>query len=124
MLGFAGVLHYAPDARACGGTFCNGGPLAMPVEQTGENILFVLEPNRVQAHIQIQYQGDPERFAWILPVPALPESIQVGSQLLFQNLLTSTVPAFGATFCAVPINGGGGIPPAVVRDAGGVSQKR
>ena len=35
------ALTTAPqEARACGGTFCDAGPQAMPVDQTGENILF------------------------------------------------------------------------------------
>ncbi|HEY3236040.1 MAG TPA: hypothetical protein VGJ84_15090, partial [Polyangiaceae bacterium] len=44
-------------ASACGGTFCDSGPTAMPVDQSGENILFVMNGNTVEAHIQIQYQG-------------------------------------------------------------------
>ena len=69
-------------ARACGGTFCDTGPRAMPVDQTGENIIFVMEPGKVEAHIQIQYQGTAASFSWVLPVQALPE-IEVGSQALF-----------------------------------------
>ena len=42
----------APDARACGGTFCDVGPAAMPVDQTGENILFVIDEGFVEAHVQ------------------------------------------------------------------------
>ena len=86
-------VTYAPDAQACGGTFCDTGPQVMPVDQTGENILFVREGDRVEAHIQIQYDGDPERFAWVIPVTALPE-VRVSSQALFDNLLSATVPAF------------------------------
>jgi MYXO-CTERM domain-containing protein len=83
------------DARACGGTFCdNGGARAMPVDQTGENILFVMGPGQVEAHIQIQYRGDAPRFSWIVPVQALPD-IQVGSEALFDRLLGATVPVFG-----------------------------
>src|SRR5258708_39060142 len=80
-------------AAACGGTFCDSGPSAMPVDQKGENILFVVAGGKVEAHIQIQYNGDAARFAWVLPVPALPE-VEVGSQAIFQNLLTGTVPRF------------------------------
>jgi MYXO-CTERM domain-containing protein len=66
----------------------------MPVDQTGENILFVMEGGNVEAHIQIQYRGDAARFSWILPVPALPQ-IEVGSDPLFAKLLAGTVPTFG-----------------------------
>ncbi len=43
------------SAHACGGTFCDSGPQAMPVDQTGENILFVMDGTTVEAHVQIQY---------------------------------------------------------------------
>jgi len=86
-------------AEACGGTFCDQGPPGqppMPVDQTGENVLFVMQDGWVEAHIQIQYQGDPARFAWIIPVPVEPE-LSVGSQVLFTNLLNGTVPTFTTT---------------------------
>jgi hypothetical protein len=97
--------------RACGGTFCDTGPRAMPVDQTGENIVYVMKPGQVEAHIQIQYRGDAARFSWVLPVQALPE-IEVGSQALFDRLLNATVPRFGFTtqrdFCGGTTGGGGG----------------
>jgi MYXO-CTERM domain-containing protein len=92
----AAVSSFTPkSARACGGTFCdNSGPRAMPVDQTGENIIFVMEPGQVEAHIQIQYRGEAPRFSWIVPVQALPD-IQVGSEALFDRVLAATVPTFG-----------------------------
>lgn len=48
------------EAEACGGTFCDAGPTAMPVDQTGENILFVMGEGYTEAHIQIQYDPDAE----------------------------------------------------------------
>ncbi len=81
-------------AEACGGTFCDTGPQAMPVDQTGENIVFVIEAGKVEAHIQIQYRGDAPRFSWVLPVPKLPE-VEVGCQALFDRLLAATVPTYG-----------------------------
>jgi hypothetical protein len=91
----AGVT-FSGHADACGGTFCDSGPRAMPVDQTGENILFVMSADKVEAHIQIQYKGEASRFAWVVPVPALPE-FEVGSQQLFTNLLNGTVPTYGFT---------------------------
>ena len=79
------------EAQACGGTFCDVGSSAMPVDQRGENILFVIERGMVEAHVQIQYEGDPEQFALVVPVMARPE-IEAGSDALFQNLLVATVP--------------------------------
>ena len=94
----ASFVAAAPQpASACGGTFCDGvvATQSMPVDQTGENILFVLGDGFVEAHIQIQYTGDPEKFAWIVPVLVEPD-VEIGSDPLFSALLTSTVPTFDA----------------------------
>ncbi len=85
----------------------------MPVDQTGENVMFVVADGQVEAHIQIQYTGDPERFAWIVPVMAEP-TVEVGSDLLFTELQEATVPTFTVSTrtenCGAPggIGGGGG----------------
>jgi len=83
-------------AEACGGTFCDTGPTAMPVDQTGENILFHLGDTSVEAHIQIQYdpESEAEEFAWVIPVTAIPE-FEVGSDLLFTAMLQGSVPSYG-----------------------------
>ncbi len=98
-------------AEACGGTFCDGGPTPMPVDQSGENILFVRDGEFIEAHIQIQYEGEAERFGWIIPLQSLPE-FSVGSELLFQNLLGGTVPNYlvntAPDDCSVGNNGDGG----------------
>jgi MYXO-CTERM domain-containing protein len=90
-------------AEACGGTFCDAGPTAMPVDQTGENILFHIGDNSVEAHIQIQIDPDTpaEQFAWVIPVLSLPE-FEVGSQLLFENMLAGSVPTYGRSFTSDP----------------------
>ena len=88
-------------AHACGGTFCDGPtpqqPIPMPVRQSGENIVFALDGQTVEVHIQIQYTGDPRRFGWVVPLQKAPTSITVGSQALFTNLLAGTVPTFQLT---------------------------
>jgi MYXO-CTERM domain-containing protein len=95
-LTLAGPLLLPTVASACGGTFCDVGPTTMPVDQTGENILFHIGPNSVEAHIQIQIDADTpaDKFAWVIPVAALPE-FEVGSQILFENLLDGSVPRYG-----------------------------
>jgi len=109
-LAAAFVCFDPPAAQACGGTFCDTGPQSMPVDQSGENILFVIDGQNVEAHVQIQYQGSAERFAWIVPMPEVPD-VQVGSQLLFRNLLQATVPTYSVLTqsdqCGGP-NGAGG----------------
>ena len=85
-------------ARACGGTFCDGaGATPMPVDQTGENVLFIQDGPSIEAHIQIQYTGEPQRFAWLVPVPSVPE-FSIGSDLLFQELLRASAPSYAIPF--------------------------
>ena len=96
-LSVASLVALSPqEAEACGGTFCDGGA-PMAVNQTGETILFRLHDGRVEAHVQIAYNGDPSRFAWLVPVTAIPE-VKPGSSQLFINLLNSTVPTYFANF--------------------------
>lgn len=96
-LGAALATALAPRiADACGGMFCDGGPMPMPVDQTGENILFVWEGDYIEAHVQIQYTGEAAEFGWVLPLQSVPE-FSVGSQPLFDALLASTVPTYGYT---------------------------
>lgn len=98
-------------ADACGGTFCDAFPNALPVDQTGENVLFILEPGQVEVHIQIQYDPNTnaQKFAWMIPLPAVPE-FAVGTELLFQELLRATVPTYGLNttneFCGDDSAGG------------------
>lgn len=92
-------LAFETEARACGGTFCDGGgpapPASMQVDQTGETILFAWGDGFVEAHIQISYDGnDASEFAWIVPVLAVPD-VEVGSARLFQAALESTRPLYG-----------------------------
>lgn len=89
------VSLYSPPVQACGGTFCDAGPAGMPVDQSGENVIFVMEPGSVEAHIQIQYDPDTtaQNFAWVIPVMTLPE-FSVGSDLFFNSVLANTVPRY------------------------------
>jgi MYXO-CTERM domain-containing protein len=117
------------EAEACGGTFCDNGPQTMPVDQTGENILFKIGEDYVEAHIQIQIDPTTEasKFAWVIPVTALPE-FSVGSQLFFNNMLNGSVPTYGVQtqtdFCGDEGDdgalGGGGTFEIAVLDGGTV----
>jgi len=77
----AGTLLAGSPAEACGGFFCN----RVPVDQTGEQILFAQQGNQIEAHVNILYQGPSERFAWIVPTPSNPE-IGVSTAQLFAQL--------------------------------------
>jgi MYXO-CTERM domain-containing protein len=109
-----GVVAWTPQpAEACGGTFCDAGPQPMPVDQSGENILFVRDGEYIEAHIQIQYQGEAQQFGWVIPLQSVPE-FSVGSEPLFQSLLTGSVPTYFVQTmpddCDVGQNGDGGFP--------------
>ncbi len=93
---FGATTLVSTDAEACGGTFCDGGaPLPMPVDQSGENILFVRDGKMMEAHIQIQYMGEPEKFGWVIPLSTAPEEVAPSSEPLFQNMLAGSVPTYG-----------------------------
>ena len=79
----------ARSADACGGFFCT----TFPMNQVGERILFVADGETVTTHVQIQYSGSAEDFAWILPVPVLPE-LAVSHNELFRQLQFATQPSF------------------------------
>jgi hypothetical protein len=61
-------------AEACG---CLSPPAVTEgdyaVNQRAEQIIFEVEPGWVTAHVLIKYAGAPESFAWIVPVPDIPE---------------------------------------------------
>lgn len=67
----------------------------MPVDQTGETIVFAQGGGFVEAHVQINYDGgDADQFSWIVPVPVVPE-IEVGSLAFINSLRSATVPSYG-----------------------------
>lgn len=102
--GAIAISFYPRDARACG-CFAPPDP-SRPVVQAGERIVFAVEDGVVTAHIQIQYSGSAEEFAWLVPLPAIPE-VTVGVEELFTQIDATTTPSFllnSSGFC-----GGGGI---------------
>ena len=86
-LGLVAALAAPRVAEACGGFFCS----QQPIDQSGERIVFFVSEDRVQAHVQIQYQGEAEQFAWVVPVHGLPE-VSIGSERLFSYLEWPTRP--------------------------------
>lgn len=96
VLWFAAVLvalDLAAPARvsACGGLFCNNN---QPVNQTAERIVFAKgDDGYVTAVVEILYEGPSERFAWVLPVPGIPE-IGVSSQQMFDRLQRASNPEY------------------------------
>ncbi|MES1172376.1 MAG: DUF2330 domain-containing protein [Bacteroidota bacterium] len=113
----AGVAA-TPAAWACGGFFCNQpapnqGP---PIAQSGENVVFVLDRDPltgagiVEAHVQIVYSGDVDKFSWVVPMTSLPK-LSAGHDILFQLLEPRTRPTFNLTWATEGTckdSGGGG----------------
>jgi hypothetical protein len=92
-----GVLGSMPTpAEACGGFFCSN----TPVVQTGERIIFAVDEGAgtVEVIINISYQGSASDFAWLLPLPSAPLSIDVGSSWAFAIADQLTAPRFVPTF--------------------------
>lgn len=121
----ASMLAYVETASACGGTFCDIGPLVSPVDQAAETVLFIQDGAFVEAHIQIAIDPNTEaqKFAWLVPMLAVPE-FSVGSQPLFDALLAGTSPVYtsegracnydgGVAFISEPDGGGAGKEPNV-----------
>jgi hypothetical protein len=87
-------LTFAPaSALACGGFFCSQAP----VDQQAERIVFKqVDENTVESYVEIQYQGDPEGFAWVVPVPQgyLPDQTTTFPSTVFNALDLATEPVW------------------------------
>lgn len=92
-LGGAAVTLPTSPARACGGFFCS----QVPVDQSGEQIIFGMHGGTITAQIMINYSGDAADFAWLLPVASQPE-ITLGTMAAFQQLGWRTRPTFNVTW--------------------------
>lgn len=89
LLALACMLFTPLSAAACGGLFTADSY----TEQSAERLIFAVNPGKVTLYEQIRYTGSPRDFAWVLPVPAIPQ-IDTASVELFQNLNTQTAPHF------------------------------
>lgn len=93
-LAFVVAASPLPEARACGGFFCDN---INPVVQTAERILFrINDDDTTTVIVEIQYQGPPSNFGWVLPVaPGLTtEKIDTAPAGLFDALEERTAPVF------------------------------
>jgi hypothetical protein len=86
-LGLASVVAGATDARACGG--CFHGPTQNGDVITDHRMIFRVSPQQTTLYDEIEYQGDPQSFAWVLPIHG---QVQVGlsADVLFSALDTAT----------------------------------
>ncbi len=101
---WSAALLAPQPALACGGFFCNAATQS-PIYQAGERIVFIKHGELVTMHIEVRYEGEPTEFAWLLPLPELPQDAQgqplpleravtVSSTKLFDALDSATRPQF------------------------------
>ena len=98
----APIVLFSPNAQACGGFFCDG---QTPVDQSGEKILFVVDQNGVEAHVQISYTGTDAQFAWVVPTRQVP-TLSVGIDRMFTVVGQRTAPQYSVNW-HYPNNCGG-----------------
>ncbi|MBA3396565.1 MAG: DUF2330 domain-containing protein [Deltaproteobacteria bacterium] len=93
----AALVVDTPVAVACG---CLSPPSVtegeFAVNQRAEQIIFEVEPGWVTAHVLIKYAGDPAKFAWLIPVPEVPE-LAISPLSAFGFLDSLTEPAVQVT---------------------------
>lgn len=95
MLVSLALTMMVPEAAACGGFFCNN---IEPVKQAGEIIVFEVDPEagetgKTTMHVQVEYEGPPIEFAWVVPVKGTPD-LFVSNDTLFTALGQRTRPQF------------------------------
>jgi hypothetical protein len=105
-----GALFWRPaPASACGGFFCG----QTPVDQQAERIVFAVDDTGTTMIVQISYTGRPEDFAWVLPVPEVPDRESLGTfpAAALQALDVNTSPMFmRPPECVETLLDGGGPP--------------
>src|SRR5688500_16693266 len=86
------LTSFSGVAAACGGFACN---VATPILQSGEQVVVAIdEPNElVDMHVRVQFEGQSSDFAWIVPVPGLPE-LRLSTAALFDRVAATTAPFF------------------------------
>jgi hypothetical protein len=78
-------------AWAFGGLWSSQGA---PVQQAGEEIIFVDNPDStVTAIVRVKYEGSSPNVAWVIPVPGKP-TVGISSTTVFQRLDAATAPQY------------------------------
>jgi len=134
-LGVAAVSTFASarEARACGGCFHPSLSQSGDVI-TDERMIFRITPQATTLYDEINYTGNPQSFAWVLPIHGT-VTVGLSSDILFSAIDAVTVPTivappppqcascscgnnFGATNAAAGSgsgsSSGGGAPPVTV----------
>lgn len=86
-LPLAALVGLTPgDAEACGGCFV---PPEAATQVTGHRMLMAIGMEQSTLYDQIEYSGDPESFAWVLPIRGQAD-LGVSSDLVFNQLAFDT----------------------------------
>lgn len=108
----ASFVFPSSDAYACGGCFVVDQQSQSTVV-TGHRMALSVSMERTVLWDQIQYAGDPEEFAWVLPVKP-GAYIELGADAFFEALDGATAANVVSPSIGCPSNGGG-----FVDDGGG-----
>ena len=81
------ALAEVHDASACGGCFVSQSE---STQVTGHRMVLSVSTTATTLWDQISYQGNPESFAWVLPINGVAD-IGLSSDLLFEALAASSV---------------------------------
>lgn len=92
-LGISAAVLLTPRAEACGG--CFHPPSGPATQVTAHRMAFAVSPTRTILWDQIQYQGAPSSFGWVLPIRGKVD-VGVSSDQLFQRLEAGTQPTVTA----------------------------
>jgi hypothetical protein len=82
----AACLSYTPRAEACGGCFVSQSE---NTQVTGHRMALSVSMDQTTLYDQITYTGDPESFAWILPIRGQVD-VGLSSDALFATLESMT----------------------------------
>src|SRR5580658_3511967 len=83
------VAATAQDARACGGLFQPPTPTQSGTVATDHRMIFAVSPQQTTLYDEIEYQGSPSSFAWVLPIHGT-VTVALSSDILFQALDQAT----------------------------------
>jgi MYXO-CTERM domain-containing protein len=106
------VASGARDARACGG--CFHPPMQNGTVVTDHRMIFSVSPQMTTLYDEIEYQGSPSSFAWVLPIHG-PVRVGLSADVLFGALDQVThasivAPPLPPCACQCFSRGAGGIP--------------
>ena len=92
-LGSLALWAQPRSAAASGGVFARSSAPAGSLTQTDASVIYWIDDSgdelHTEAHMQLSYTGEPEDFAWVIPVPQGTE-LRTSSRELFENVLGFT----------------------------------